>query len=68
MQFWAEKNVGKPDHRKVGPFPTRQAAVDAFRAACPFKGPDYARRAPKAQFMTGHGSTGALLALEWHDA
>ncbi len=61
--YWA--SYGKC---KVGPFPTRREALDAFREAFPFTRPDYAAQARKNQICTGYGAGAAHFDLQWHDA
>ncbi len=68
MKYWAEKNVGKRNHQKEGPFTTLSEAIDAFRKAHPFAGQDWQRASKRNQFMTGYGEFGAQFDIRWHDA
>jgi hypothetical protein len=62
-KFWAQRR-----DKRVGPFASREAAIDAFRATFPHKGPDYMRIARKNQPSTGYGESGPHFSIEWHDA
>jgi hypothetical protein len=63
MEFWAQRKT-----QKIGPFPTRQEAIEAFRATFPHKGPEYMRSSKKRQFHTGYGTYGPHMSIEWHNA
>lgn len=63
QNFWAQRG-----RKQVGPFPTREEAVAAFRTAFPFKGADYAHTAPKNKILSGYGTNGAYLDMRWHNA
>lgn len=63
MKYWASRK-GK----SVGPYPTREAALDAFRAAYPFIGPAYMAGAARNQITTGAGEFGPHFDIRWHDA
>lgn len=52
----------------VGPFDSRQEALDAFRNAYPHKGADYLAKAKSAQILTGYGADGPYFDMRWHDA
>jgi hypothetical protein len=62
-KYWAKRN-----RQQVGPFATREEAVEAFRTAFPHKGPDYMRSSKKCQFLTGYGELGAHFSIQWHNA
>ena len=61
--FWACR--GK---NKVGPFLTREEAIEAFRKAFPFKGSDYAARATRNDITTGYGLGGPWFDVHWAKA
>lgn len=63
QQFWATRG-----RKQVGPFPTREEALAAFRAAHPHTGPQYMARAKQNQVLTGYGLTGPSSDMRWHDA
>jgi hypothetical protein len=59
-QYWAARG------RKVsGPHPTREAAIEAHRAAYPFNGPAHAS---KGKIMTGYGTFGPSFDIQWSNA
>lgn len=53
-QWWAVVT-----NRRVGPFDTRQAAYDAFRAKYPQARPE--------RIATGYGSNSAWFDIRWND-
>jgi hypothetical protein len=63
MDYWCES----AEH-KVGPYPTRKEALDAFRARYPFRGADYEANARRNQIATGYGRAGAWFDIRWHSA
>ena len=62
-QFWAVNITCK---QKVGPHPTREKALAAFREAYPFKGKSYMARAPRNLITTGYGIDGPSFNIQWH--
>jgi hypothetical protein len=67
-KFWSQRTSARNLESKMGPYATREAAVEAFRAAFPHKGPEYMRSSKKCQFLTGYGEIGPHFSIEWHDA
>jgi hypothetical protein len=61
--YWAKR--GK---KIVGPFPTIEQALAAFRSTYPHKGPDYARALAKNAILTGYGKFGPSSNMQWHNA
>lgn len=63
VTYWASRG-----RSKAGPCASREEALAAFRAAFPFKGPDYSAQARKNQICTGYGADSASFDMRWHDA
>lgn len=61
--YWAQRRT-----KTVGPYATRNEAVEAFRAKYPFKGPDYGKSAKRNQIMVGYGAHGPVFDICWYDA
>jgi hypothetical protein len=62
-EYWAQRR-----RLKVGPFPSREAAIAAFITAHPFTGPDYMASAPRNKILHGYGTGGAWFDLQWSNA
>lgn len=62
-QYWAKR--GK---KQVGPFATRDAALDAFRTAYPFTKALYLATAKANEILTGYGTFGPQFDMRWHPA
>lgn len=61
--YWAQRK-----DKRVGPFPTRDEAVTAFRTTYPFHGEEYEATAKRHAIMTGWGIYGLDFSIEWHSA
>jgi hypothetical protein len=63
IQYWAKR--GK---KLVGPFPTRNEALAAFREQYPFNKPLYLATAKANEIMSGYGAFGPHFDMQWHAA
>lgn len=63
FKFWAKRRS-----TMVGPFATRDEALDAFRIAYPIKGKDYQANATKNDITTGYGEFGPQFSIQWAKA
>jgi hypothetical protein len=59
-KYWAKRNSDQ-----VGPFASREEAIEAFRAAYPVKGPSYTRAARKNDILSGSGEYGPDFNITW---
>lgn len=62
-EYWAKRGP-----KIVGPLPTREEALAAFREKHPFRHPAWAASAPRHQILTGYGAGGPWFDMRWHDA
>lgn len=61
-KYWAEKGGNM-----VGPLPSHDEAIAAWRRLYPFTSEPHEARAPRNQVITGYGAAGPWFDIKWHN-